>query len=244
MKKTTKAMVMAAITVFSATMFGASTEAASVRHSMSEIPGYSADYEAPATRHQTQETKMLELERTTASQFVYGSKANYNVVGQLRNPAATVLGIDPFTGQVSQYRIENREDFVEFMRDYCNSAMILISDSQKGIRGIIEGTRVIKNAFMRQGVNGDLLSVSMLTIDDLEDEEIAMAKGFLTGNKFIICQVAVDYTVVEQPGSNTPQKIIVDNGKSKWSQNLEDFRNGAGFLNDTYDLIKRITDNK
>ena len=144
----------------------ASTEAANF-HSISDIAGVVQQVQqiADTTRTNSQRSSqpienhenqgapsaielagIRKVTQDTVSDFVYGSKADYNVVGNLRRPEADVLTINPWSGVVCQYTIDTPEDFVEFLKFYVKDGYILIMDTQKAIRGFSSAARAIRPA--------------------------------------------------------------------------------------------------
>ena len=180
------------------------------------------------------------MTQDTVSDFVYGSKADYNVVGNLRRPEADVLTINPWSGVVCQYTIDTPEDFVEFLKFYVKDGYILIMDTQKAIRGFSSAARAIRSEFYSAGKNGDMMTVARLGIEDLEEDELAMAKGFLKGNQFIACEVHKDYQLVSQyQVAAQQQPVVVNNGRSKTSNLFEDINNVISTVNNLDNLWRR-----
>lgn len=180
----------------------------------------------------------------SVSDFVYGSKADFNVVGNLRRPEADVMTINPWSGVVCQYTIDTQADFVEFLKWYVRDGFILVMDTKKAIRGFESAARSIRSEFFSKGKNGDMLTVKRLTVEDLEEDEVTMCKGFLKGKQFIACEVHKDYQLLIQKGSAqaaAPQQIVVSDGRSKNSQMFDDINNVVSTINNVDSLWRRWT---
>lgn len=200
----------------------------------------------PQQMSRTKSVKNLQVEQQTVADFTYGTKANYNVVGHLRNPAATVATIDRFTGDVCQYTLETREDYYEFFRFYLNSGMILISDSPKSVTGFKEAIRTVWNLHKQSGADEYVVVSEPLTLEDLSEEETSVVRGFITGEKWTVIAVGLEFDVQTKHNGNygpvqqqLPAQIKVNDGRSGFEKGLDMLEKGFSIWNTIDNLRHR-----
>lgn len=151
---------------------------------------------------------------------VWGQKANSNVVRKLRNPAANVITLDGIDMLISQYGIDERGDFVDFIMSYTNDYMFIVVDSKKAQRGFQYALNALQNRMNAENVPWDL-ELRNVTNEDFEEEELAAMNEYVNGDRFFAVQIIRTYRRMDAKGGYaTNPQLVVSSGTSKFTDTL------------------------
>lgn len=151
---------------------------------------------------------------------VWAKKANSNIVRKLRNPSANVVTLDGIDKLVSQYGIDGREDFVDFVMEYTNDYMFIIVDSKKAQRGFQYALNSLQNRMNAENVPWDL-ELRNVTNEDFEEDELQVLNEYVNGDRFFAVQIIRTYRRRDEKGGYvTNPQLVVSNGTSKFTDTL------------------------
>lgn len=151
---------------------------------------------------------------------VWAKKANSNIVRKLRNPSANVVTLDGIDKLVSQYGIDGREDFVDFVMEYTNDYMFIIVDSKKAQRGFQYALNSLQNRMNAENVPWDL-ELRNVTNEDFEEDELLVMNEYVNGDRFFAVQIIRTYRRRDEKGGYaTNPQLVVSSGTSKFTDTL------------------------
>lgn len=173
------------------------------------------------TSAQESRSDSIQVGNGTLAQFVQGDRVNYNKVGEFNLEDAKFVTIDMLYDStakpVAWYSGRTLADGIELLYRYTCMGMHVAVVDPNGIEMLLSAQQALRNELMRSGLNGDLIRLERIPLDEISEQEIAVYGAFLKSEKLWVYRVVMNYEInpmqtnqsIAQAVQTAPQPQVV-----------------------------------